>query len=495
MASHEELKAVRLQKKELLVSKGISVYPSDSSRTHEIQTILAQFDELVQKEAKAIINGRIMSKRGQGAILFVDVFDGTDKIQAVFKKDNPISYLQNDSVIESFDLFKETADTGDFVEISGKVFLTQSGQKSIEVDGWRMLVKTLVPLPDSWFGLKDEDERYRRRYVDMALNSELRDMIKRRSLFWNSIRGFLLAKDFVEVETPILETTTGGADARPFVTHYNALNMDVYLRISAGELWQKRLLVGGLPKVFEIGRIFRNEGMSPEHAQDYTQLEFYEAYSDFTKGMKMVKDLYIKVAKEVYDTTEFENKGMKFNLEDEWKIYHFSNIIKEKYALDVHNTSLEEVEKKLTEEKVKYDKATINIERGVDMLWKKIRKELHGPGFLIGIPVYLETLAKKSKEDDRVVERFQVILAGSEVGKGFSELNDPVDQAERFKKQQALRDAGDDEAQMADVDYVEALEYGMPPAFGFGLSERFFSFLEGKSVRESQLFPLMRPRD
>jgi lysyl-tRNA synthetase class 2 len=270
--------------------------------------------------------------------------------------------------------------------------------------------------------------------------------------------------------------------------------MDIYLRISAGELWQKRLLVGGLPKVFEIGRIFRNEGMSAEHAQDYTQIEFYEAYSDFDKGMKMVKEMYIQIAEEVYGKTHFENKGLTFDLKDEWQIFDFSKIIKENYNIDVHNTSVEEIESELKKAEIEYDKKTLSLERGVDILWKKIRKTLSGPGFLIGIPVYLETLAKKSRVDNRVVERFQIILAGSEVGKGFSELNDPIDQEERFRIQQALRDAGDDEAQMADMDYVEAMEYGMPPAFGFGISERLFSFLEGKTVREAQIFPLMKKR-
>lgn len=495
MASHEELRAVRLQKRALLESKGINAYPSNSRRTHEISEVLTQFNELSAQRDVVIINGRVLSKRGQGAISFVDLYDGTKKIQLVLKADNPISYMEHEDISECFQLFKDTVDIGDFIEVSGTLFVTQTGQQSVEVEGWRMLTKSLLPIPDGWYGIKDEDERYRQRHVDMVINDELRDMIRRRSVFWNSIRSFLLDKDYVEVETPVLETTTGGADARPFVTHHNALDMDVFLRISAGELWQKRLLVGGLPKVFEIGRIFRNEGMSPEHAQDYTQLEFYQAYSDFNQGMTMVKDLYIHIAERVYGRTDFENKGMRFDLKDTWETYHFANIIKEKFGIDVHDTSVSEIEGKLKDEQIKYDKDTLSIERGVDLLWKKIRKELSGPGFLIGIPVYLETLAKKSKEDERVVERFQVILAGSEVGKGFSELNDPVDQAERFGRQQALRDAGDDEAQMADHDYVEALEYGMPPAFGFGVSERLFSFLEGKTVREAQAFPLMRPRE
>jgi lysyl-tRNA synthetase class 2 len=494
MASHEELRAVRLQKKEILLSKGIEAYPSVSKRTHEIKEVLPQFETLFESKTKVIVAGRVMSKRGQGAILFVDLFDGTDKIQVVFKIDNPISYIDMPTIENCFELCKETVDVGDFIEVEGGVFVTQSGQQSIEVGGWRMLSKSLLPIPDSWYGLKDEDERYRRRYLDMILTPEILQGARRRSLFWNTIRGFLLEREYVEVETPVLETTTGGADARPFVTHHNALDIDVYLRISAGELWQKRLLIGGLPKVFEIGRIFRNEGMSPEHAQDYTQLEFYESYSDFQKGMAMVKDLYVSIAQKVYGRTEFENKGMKFDLQDEWQTYHFAEILKSTYGVDVHNTTVSEIETILKKHTIKYDPNSLSIERGVDLLWKAIRKDLAGPGFLIGIPVYLETLAKKSIEDTRVVERFQVILAGSEVGKGFSELNDPVDQASRFTKQQELRDAGDEEAQMSDPEYVEAMEYGMPPAFGFGLSERFFSFLEGKTVREAQLFPLMRPK-
>jgi lysyl-tRNA synthetase class 2 len=210
--------------------------------------------------------------------------------------------------------------------------------------------------------------------------------------------------------------------------------------------------------------------------------------------MKMVKEMYIKIAEEVYGKTVFENKGHTFDLKDEWAIYDFSKIIMETYNIDVHDTTVDKVEAELKKADIEYDRKTLSVERGVDLLWKKVRKGLSGPGFLIGIPVYLETLAKKSREDNRVVERFQIILAGSEVGKGFSELNDPIDQEERFKNQQALRDAGDDEAQMADEDYVEAMEYGMPPAFGFGISERLFSFLEGKTVREAQIFPLMRKK-
>ncbi len=487
MTSIDDIRLQRIEKVKALQEKGIEAFPVVSYINTTNKVFNDSFQELLSSQKEIIVGGRILSIRGQGKVGFVDVLDGTgEKVQCFLSLEN-----MGEESIKDFFAF---IDNSDFIEFTGVAYVTQRGANALSVKSWRLLSKSLRPMPDAWFGLEDEDERYRRRYVDMVLSPELRDMIKRRSLFWNTIRSFLLQRDYIEVETPVLENTTGGADARPFVTHHNALDIDVYLRISAGELWQKRLLVGGLPKVFEIGRIFRNEGMSPEHAQDYTQMEFYEAYSDFDKGMKMVKEMYIKIAEEVYGKTAFENKGLKFDLKDEWKIFDFSKIIKENYNIDVHKTSVEEVESVLKDANIEYDKKTISIERGVDILWKKIRKDLSGPGFLVGIPVYLETLAKKSRVDNRVVERFQIILAGSEVGKGFSELNDPIDQEERFRAQQALRDAGDDEAQMADLDYVEAMEYGMPPAFGFGISERLFSFLEGKTVREAQIFPLMRPR-
>ena len=488
MTSIEEIRDQRIEKVKALQEKGIESYPVVSNIDTTNKQFLDNFDELIKSEKEVTVGGRILSIRGQGKVGFVDVLDGTaDKVQCFISVDT----LGEESIKDFFD----SIDASDFIEFKGIAYVTKRGANALLVKTWRLLSKSLRPIPDSWFGLADEDERYRRRYVDMVLNPELRQMLKRRSMFWNTIRSFLLERDYIEVETPTLVNTTGGADARPFITHHNALDIDVYLRISVGELWQKRLLVGGLPKTFEIGRVFRNEGMSPEHGQDYTAIEFYEAYSDFDKGMEMTKKLYREIAQKVYGKTEFENKGLKFDLNDEWVIYDFSKIIKENFNIDVHNTSVEEIEKALIKEGVEFDRKTVSIERGVDLLWKKIRKGLTGPGFLIGIPVYLETLAKKSRADNRVVERFQIILAGSELGKGFSELNDPIDQEERFRAQQALRDAGDDEAQMADEDYVEAMEYGMPPAFGFGISERLFSFLEGKSLRECQAFPLMKKRE
>jgi lysyl-tRNA synthetase class 2 len=464
---------------------GMEAYPARTLRTHSIDQFLENHAALEKNSEEVVLAGRVMSIREHGGSLFVDIFDGTVKAQVYFKKD---------SMGESFDRFVLFVDTGDIIEVGGIAFTTKREMPSLLGNSWRMLAKSLAPVPDQWFGIKDEDERFRKRYLDILLTKDLADRIRRRSLFWNTFRKFLLSRDFIEVETPVFETTTGGADARPFKTHHNALDMDVYLRISAGELWQKRLMVAGLPKVFEIGRIFRNEGMSAEHAQDYTQLEFYEAFKDYEAGMDMVTELYRAVADKVYGTRSFKIKDFSVDLGADWERYDYCALIKKEFNVDPLTATADEVRAALEDKKIPYEQKGFNLERGVDTLWKHIRKSLAGPGFLIGVPAYMEPLAKRSVKDPRIVERFQVILGGSEMGKGYSELNDPVDQASRFKRQQELREAGDEEAQMNDASFVEALEYGMPPALGFGVSERLFSALEGVSIREAQTFPLLRPR-
>jgi lysyl-tRNA synthetase class 2 len=487
MSHVDDIRHERLEKMELLRASGMEAYPARTSRTHTIADFLAQHTALKEGKSEVGIAGRVLSIRDQGGVMFADIFDGTEKTQLVLQAEQ----LGEEMLV----LFRNAVDASDIIEAHGTAFTTKRDMPSLQVSSWRMLAKSLRAVPDQWFGIKDEDERYRKRCLDILLSKDLADRIRRRSMFWNTIRMHLLERGFIEVETPVLETTTGGADARPFETHHNALDISVYLRISAGELWQKRLMVAGIPKTFEIGRIFRNEGMSAEHAQDYTQLEYYEAFNDYRQGMKDITELYRRIADAVYGTRTFTIKGFDIDLDDEWKTYDYCALIKEAYALDPLTTSAEDVRAALEAAGIVYEKKGFNLERGIDLLWKQLRKSLAGPGFLIGVPAYMEPLAKRSAEDTRVVERFQVILAGSEMGKGFSELNDPVDQAGRFEHQQELREQGDDEAQMNDASYVEALEYGMPPAFGFGVSERLFSFLEGVSVREAQIFPLMRPRD
>jgi lysyl-tRNA synthetase, class II len=483
MALLETVRAERLAKIARLKEAGMDAYPASTGRTHSVDQFLENHAALEKNSEQVVLAGRVMSLREHGASLFIDIFDGV-KGQC---------FVQRGKLGEaSYDLFTSTVDTGDVIEVSGMAFTTKRGMPSLDATGWRMLAKSLRPLPDEWFGIKDEDERFRKRYLDILLTKDLAGRIGRRSRFWNVIRTYLLERDYIEVETPVLETTTGGAEARPFVTHHNALDIDVYLRISAGELWQKRLMVAGLPKTFEIGRIFRNEGMSAEHAQDYTQLEFYEAFKDYEAGMEMITDLYRTIAEKVYGTRTFSMKEFNIDLGKEWETYDFCALMQSAYGLDPLDGEAD-WESALKNKNIPFESG-IGRERLVDTAWKQIRKTLSGPGFLINVPVYMEPLAKKSARDPRVVERFQVILAGSEIGKGFSELNDPIDQAERFERQRQLREAGDEEAQMPDAEFVEALEYGMPPAFGFGVSERLFSFFEDVSIREGQIFPLMRLR-
>ncbi len=472
----------RIQKLNLLKDLGVDPYPSTGKRTNYNSEITNSFNKF--KTKKVFVVGRIMTLRSHGKISFTTIKDYSGEIQLAFKEDN--LGKQKYKVLRKFDM-------GDFIEAQGVVFKTKAGEISVDVSGFRMLSKSLRPLPEKFHGLKDEELRLRKRYLDIITNSEIQDMVVKRSKFWQTMRNFLLDMNFLEVETPIIETVTGGADARPFVSHHNALDIDVFLRISCGELWQKRLMVAGLERTFEIGRIFRNEGMSHEHLQDYTQMEFYMAYSDYNEGMKLVEKLYKKLAKETFGTYQFKIGDFNINLNKKWEIYKFREIIKKYTKIDIEKTTTVEIKNKLNELKINYDNKGFNFNRGIDNLWKYCRKNIAGPGFLVDVPVSIEPLAKRKTDNNNLVQRFQVILAGSEMGKGFSELNDPVDQAGRFTEQQKLREQGDEEAQMYDHDFVEALEYGMPPTFGFGVSERLFSFLSNKPARETQIFPLMKP--
>ena len=485
MASAEEIRLQRIEKVRKLRELGIDPYPASTNITSAISDVLEKFSTKIESGETICVGGRIMAIRGHGGAVFVDLYDGTAKIQLLIKKDNLSE--------GSFDIFSQQIDIGDFIESSGNAFLTKREEKTVEVKSWRIISKSLRPLPDKWHGLQDPDEKFRKRYLDILMDNEVRDIVVKRSMFWKTIRDFLNERGFLEVETPVLENSAGGAEARPFVTHHNALDIDVYLRISAGELWQKRLMVAGMPKVFEIGRIFRNEGMDAEHLQDYTQMEFYWAYADYEDGMALVKEMYKKIALNVFGTLKFKIKNFDVDFGKEWEVYDYIQTIKEMTGIDIESASLSDVEKKLKDLGIDYDRKGFNLNRAIDNLWKYCRRQIAGPGFLVNVPVYMEPLAKRKRDNDELVERFQVIIAGSEVGKGFSELNDPIDQADRFSEQSKLREAGDEEAQMYDHEYVEALEYGMPPTCGFGVSERLFSFLMNKPARETQIFPLMKP--
>ncbi|MFA6476028.1 MAG: lysine--tRNA ligase [Candidatus Paceibacterota bacterium] len=486
MASLEELRSERLKKLKVLRDGGYNPYPAQTEINTSIEEAVSNFDHFVEKGRDITTGGRIMALRRQGGLIFVDLFDNGAKIQVLLKED---------TLGRTFELLADTIDIGDFIQATGKLIVTKRGEKTIEAEGWKILAKSLRPLPDQWSGFQDVEERLRKRYLDILLNEDVREMVVKRGKFWQSVRNFLLSKNFLEVETPVLENTAGGADARPFVTHHNALDLDVYLRISTGELWQKKLMVAGFPRTFEIGRQFRNEGMDAEHLQDYTQMEFYLAYADYEKGMQLVEELYKYVAEETFGTLEFKIGEFDIDLGKKWERYDFREVVKEMTGVDVFEAKIEEIEAKLKELGITYDKKGFNITRAMDNLWKYCRKQIAGPGFLVGVPIEISPLAKRDEIDHRRTQRFQPIIAGSELGNGYSELNDPIDQMERFDEQAKLREAGDEEAQMKDEEFVEALEYGMPPTCGFGMSERVFAFLSNRSTREAQIFPLMRPKD
>ena len=483
MSSLDEIREERMRKRDMLVAAGMNPYTAESERTHTIEKVLNDFEGLSDDETTIAVSGRVMAMRRHGGSAFIDLYDGTARMQVFFSKDAV--------GVRLFELLNDTIDPSDFIEVKGVPFLTKRGAEAIAVSDWRVLTKALQAVPAEHFGIKDEDERYRKRYLDILLDPELRELFDKKVKFWDVTRSFLKEHGFLEVETPTLEVTTGGAEARPFATHHNDFDMDMFLRISVGELWQKRLMAAGIPKTFEIGRVYRNEGSSPEHLQEFTNMEFYWAYADYNDGMKLVRDMYIKIAEEVFGTTKFETRGHTFDLADEWQMVDYVEEIKKQTKLDVTHATEVEMAATAAELGIKYEGD--NRERLTDTLWKYCRKQISGPAFLVNHPLIVGPLAKQVP-GKQVVEMFQPIIAGSEVGRGYSELNNPTDQAERFKKQQQLLESGDEEAMMPDWEFVEMLEYGMPPTCGYGFGERLFAFLADKPLRETQLFPLMKPK-
>lgn len=483
--SLEQLRQVRVDKLKKLREIGQDPYPARVERTSPIGPLVGEFDK--REGEKHTLVGRVMAFRSHGKIAFADLRDDSGNIQLFFRQQG-----MDDSTL-SFDHLLELVDIGDFLQASGELMKTRTGEVSIMVTDVRIITKTLRPLPEKWSGLKDKELRQRKRYLDMVMDPEVKERFKRRAVFWQEVREFLIQHGFYEVNTPVLELTTGGADAKPFVTHMDAIDQDFYLRISH-ELPLKRLIGGGFEKVFDLGPRFRNEGMSDEHLPEHIAMEFYWAYADYREGMKFTQDLFRHVMKKVYGTLQFTIKGFEVDLEKEWERIDFAEIIKERFAVDVYTTPEEELLKKINEHKIVFtgDK---NRSRLVDTLWKDIRKTLAGPAFIINEPKFLSPLAKSSPDNPEVTERFHALIAGSELVNAFSELNDPIDQYDRFKEQQDMRDAGDDEAMMLDEDFIEMLEYGMPPTFGFGMSERVFWFFEDVSAREGVPFPPHRAKD
>jgi lysyl-tRNA synthetase, class II len=478
----DELINERRKKLARLNEAGVDPYPARTERTHTVAAALALFEKDAAGGPSVAVAGRVAAFRDQGGVMFLDLRDGTGTIQAVLKKED----------MPDFDLQKETLDRGDFISVSGPLFVTNRGQKSVAARSVKMLTKSIRPLPTEHFGVEDEELRLRKRYVELAIDPATREFFKKKTVFWATFRELLVKQGFLEVETAVLESLPGGAEAEPFKTHHNALDVDFYLRISL-ELPLKRLLVGGYDAVFEIGRIFRNEGIDREHLQDYTQLEFYWAYHDYNDLMKLLQKMYRKVIERTTGGLVTTYQGHEINWGAKWPKIDYVKAFKGANGIDPVKATKEQLFKKAEELGLKPE---TNMGKGrlIDLIFKKtVRPTLIQPAFLIDPPVEIEPLAKRKPGKPGQVERLQIVAGGTELGKGFSELNDPDDQRRRFEDQMQLREAGDNEAQFLDEDFLEALEYGMPPAAGFGVSERLFAVLMDKPVREAVFFPLMRP--
>ena len=473
---------VRLEKLEQLKKLGINPYPAKSFKQYSNGEVKNKFEEFEGKEV--ILAGRIVAWREHGKLLFGNIQDQTETIQLMVRE----SDLQEDLTKGYLGWDKLTLlDLADFVEVYGTIGKTKTGEISVMVKNIRLLSKALRPIPRE---LKNKDQQFRRRYLDLVIHPDKVKLFERKAKFWQVQREFLKSKGFLEIEVPILEAVTGGADAKPFITHHNALDQDFFLRIST-ELYQKRLLGAGFEKIYTFGPNFRNEGMDDEHLQEFYDIEWYWAYANYKDNMALVRELFLEIADKVYGKTEFTTRGHTFNLSDEWEEIDYTQIIKERFDIDIFNDSDEKILGVVRKNNIELT-GDINRNRLIDNLWKIIRATISGPAFLVNQPKFVSPLAKAHEENEALTERFQVIIAGSELGNGYSEINDPRDQLDRFLEQQSLRESGDEEAQMLDIDFVEMLEYGMPPASGYGQSERIFWFLENLTAREGTLFPQMR---
>ncbi|WP_062350133.1 lysine--tRNA ligase [Bacillus kwashiorkori] len=493
--SHEELNdqlQVRREKLELLRSKGIDPFGQKFNRTHSAAQLNSLYgetdhDDLEEQNIQVEFAGRIMTKRGKGKVGFTHVQDLTGQIQL---------YVRKDAIGEDqYELFK-IADLGDIVGVKGQVFKTKVGELSIKVDDFQILTKSLRPLPDKFHGLKDIEQRYRQRYLDLIVNPSSRETFITRSKIIQSIRNYLNNLGFLEVETPMMHDIPGGASARPFITHHNALDMELYMRIAI-ELHLKRLIVGGLEKVYELGRVFRNEGVSTRHNPEFTMLELYEAYADFHDVMNLTESLIANVAEEVLGSTKLQYGDYEVDLTPKWKRLHMVDAIKEYVGVDFWKVMTDEEARELAKQhNVEITPAMQYGHIVNEFFEQKIEDKLIQPTFIYGHPVEISPLAKKNADDPRFTDRFELFIVGREHANAFTELNDPIDQRERFEDQLKEREAGNDEAHMMDEDFVEALEYGMPPTGGLGIGiDRLVMLLTNSpSIRDVLLFPLMRHR-
>lgn len=479
----DDLVRERIKKLERFRAAGHDPYPEQSRRTHALGRLIQNFDTLVSSRQTVTVGGRIRGLRNQGSVFFADLRDATGKIQLVARRDRSGDY----------ELFRDNLDIGDFLEASGVLFRTQKGEQSLEVEKLKLLAKTLRPLPDQWTGLTDTETRLRQRYLDLLCHPETAQLFEKKARFWETVRSSLKKNGFLEVETPVLELIPGGADAEPFVTHHRTLDADLYLRVSL-ELPLKKLLVAGWEKVFEVGRIFRNEGMDAEHLQDYTQCEFYWAYQDQRKLMTFVQKFYRRLVRTITGGQSSPWQDQTIVWDNRWPKLDYYKLFREKTGVNLKTASREKLAAAAASLGVPPE-AGMSRGRIIDRIYKKaVRPGLIQPAFLVNPPADVEPLAKRLTKDPQRVARFQVVAGGTELGKGFSEANDPLDQRQRFEEQMRLRAGGDHEAQRLDEDFLTSLEYGMPPAAGFGFSERLFALLQDKPLRETTIFPLLKAK-
>lgn len=477
---------VRLEKLNEMIEAGKNPWGGRYEKTHDNLEVVERFSEL--EGQKVSLAGRIVAVRGHGKATFVDLFDSSGKIQLHVKAD--VLGEENYNEFRTYDL-------GDIIGVEGTVFKTKRGEITVEVLKCHFLAKALRPLPDKFHGLKDVDIRYRQRYVDLIANPEVRDTFVKRTKIIKAIRQYLDDRGYLEVETPVMHTLAGGAAARPFVTHHNALDMTLYLRIAL-ELHLKRLVVGGFEKVYELSRVFRNEGISTKHNPEFTMIELYEAYSDMEGMMELTENMVAYVAKEVLGTTKINYQGQEVDLIPPWKRISMIDVIKEFTGIDLSGDISDEEALKLAKEHELEIEPTWGYGHVVNGFFEKYCEEkLIQPTFVYGHPLAISPLAKKDEKDPRFTQRFELFIVGREHANAFSELNDPIDQKERFLAQLEEREAGNEEAHVMDEDFITALEYGMPPTGGLGIGvDRLVMLLtDAPSIRDVILFPHMRPKE
>lgn len=481
----DKIKKVRLEKLEKITAAGVDAYPAKANRTHAIGEAIFDFDKFSAEKKEIILAGRIRSWRAHGGSTFANIEDETGGVQIYFKKD--ILGEANYKFLENFDV-------GDFIECSGTLFATQKKEKTLLVSRYKILSKSLLPLPDKWYGLEDKEIRFRKRYLDLLMNKGVRERFVKRSDIIKEFRKVLDREGFLEVETPILQPLAGGAAARPFKTHLNALDMDLYLRI-APELYLKRLIAGGFEKVYEIGRSFRNEGMDRQHNPDFTMLEFYWAYKDYNFLMEFNEKMLSGIVKNITGGYKIKYQGEEIDFTPPWPKVSFTGAIKDAAGIDILELDEKNLREKMEKMGIK-TKSLIGFGKLADELYKEtVRKKITSPMFIVDHPLELGPLAKTHK-GKKTVERFQVVVNGFEIVNAYSELNDPLEQRKRLEYQMMLKKKGDEEAPAEiDEDYIEAMEYGMPPIAGEGMGiDRFAALLtDSPSLREIILFPTMRP--